>query len=272
MPTKVLCESPEFIPGAVRCFKLIGGITITGRNGDIDEAVALAQEAIRTIMNDQNFLDKAHSNLMNVQYLAPEPDYHVYFGGGDPKPSEPVDVPGRPNNAGDDNDGGSPARDWPVWPFLVMGGSVVLGAVIVFMMWRRKQGSFGQIRNKHSRRLLSLSPSSDDSGISSKSSSEKEEHQFNMLSNTWRNLGPPTEIEKSEVNKTEYSSDDAATTDRSTSSASHFFDEGKSTDSQSPSFIVSGTFAETEDSGEYETRDLCTVCFFTNFPLPVVCS
>ncbi|KAL7574431.1 hypothetical protein ACA910_015805 [Epithemia clementina (nom. ined.)] len=247
----ISCENPEYIENARRCFKLIGGLTMTGRKGDIDQAVALAQQAIQSIMNDMNFLDKAHTSLLNVYYIAPEPDYHMYFGGGDPEPSEPVVVPQSPQDPEPDgvennDDSGKSVRDWPVWPFLAIGGSLVLGVVIVFFLWHRRQGSFGQIRNKHSRRLLSLSPSSDDSGISSRSS-ENADQQYNILSNTWRNIGQRNETANTEK-KTECSSDDAATADRSTSSASHFFDEGRSSDSDQQSFVVSGAFADTQSS------------------------
>ena len=189
-------------------------------------------------MNEAHALDNAHSDLRNVTYLAPEPEYHEYFGMS--KPSDPVDEPEKPGDLPADDDEGRNRvmRDWPIWPFLVIGGTLVLGIMIVFVWWHREQRSFGHVRNKHSRRLLSLTPSSDDSELSSRSSGNGD--QFTFVSSAWQKsiLSPIDAVKKAKKPHVDEGSDgdgDAATTDRSTSSASNFLDEGKLGDSQEQS-------------------------------------
>lgn len=304
-PTIVLCENREYIENSRRCFKLIGGLTLTGRMGDIDQAVQITQEAIRFIMNDSNLLDRAvHASLLNIQYVAPEPDYHMYFGepaGGVASVAQPVD----PTElvSGEDSSTTTAAADTgprvlTIWPFLAIGGGLVLAVSAAFVAWQGKQGSFGQIRAKqryvrdsggryNRRSFLALSPSSDHSEISSKSSDggdhnldRGDQPHFHIISNTWQSFGVPSNEEPENYDddnaergknmtatrtkdrptkiSTECSSscDDGTTAHCSSSNASsisHFYDEGRW--DFEPTVMVSGS--SIEDPGTFFLNRKC---------------
>eukprot|EP00527_Entomoneis_sp_CCMP2396_P006703 CAMPEP_0198147560 /NCGR_PEP_ID=MMETSP1443-20131203/36611_1 /TAXON_ID=186043 /ORGANISM="Entomoneis sp., Strain CCMP2396" /LENGTH=490 /DNA_ID=CAMNT_0043811959 /DNA_START=105 /DNA_END=1577 /DNA_ORIENTATION=- len=186
----VNCDDTEYIPGSPRCFKLIGGITLTGQLGDIDEAVNITQEAIRSIFNSEggSSLNDVHGSLSNVQYLAPEPDYHIYFGGKGPEPDPDPAVEEPKNEEPTDKDvidkDEDSSKDWPIWPWIVGGSCLITGVVAMFLIHQRSRGSFGQIRGSSggTRGLLALERSSDESSNSTNSS------EAYRPSNTWKNL------------------------------------------------------------------------------------
>eukprot|EP00522_Entomoneis_paludosa_P003733 CAMPEP_0172473904 /NCGR_PEP_ID=MMETSP1065-20121228/69090_1 /TAXON_ID=265537 /ORGANISM="Amphiprora paludosa, Strain CCMP125" /LENGTH=517 /DNA_ID=CAMNT_0013232081 /DNA_START=72 /DNA_END=1625 /DNA_ORIENTATION=- len=255
----VNCRDAEFIPDAPRCYQLIGGLTLTGQQGNIDQAVNITQNALRTIFNQDKLLNSIHETLRNAHYVAPEPDYHVYFGGDggekeepeEPSVESPREVP--PANAPDDE---GDSDKWPIWPWIVIGSCVVLMVVAAYFVRQRRQGSFGQIRSHNGALgLLSLQRSSDESNVSGSTNSS---NQYRP-SNTWRNMRAgemdstdgPEDSSSAEGGASSNSEVRAPPKAAAVSSSTRYYDQG---DVQGQS-LMSGSFPDAAQSSGLQFVD-----------------
>lgn len=186
----VNCHSPNIadITEAPRCFKLVGGIVLTGQNGEIDEAVAITQQTIEYAFNNLTQFNSLHPTMKHIEYIQAEPDYQVFFDdgrvNGEPEESASDDPTGagseEPLGEGEND---SDDKDWPIWPWIIGGTCLITGVVAIYVVRQRRQGSFGQIRGPPGagRGLLVLPRSSDEYSESSGSNGYRQK-------DTWASL------------------------------------------------------------------------------------
>lgn len=186
----VLCQNVSSIKEAKRCFRLIGAITLTGINGDIQEASSLAQEAIRSIINDDQTLNNAYVSVRNVQYIAKIQDYRKYLGGQGQNTSTLMQYPTGVDGSSKSAASIIPANPshWPIWSWIALGGVVVLVVVIALLLRQQfsqsKKTSFSrQLHRRKRRRFLIFS----DDSVASVDEEEEDTSEDYRPSNAWRN-------------------------------------------------------------------------------------